>query len=40
MGTPSLAEAQAIAQRADQLRRRGGMAALRPRGLAAPIFRN
>lgn len=40
LGAPSLAEAQAIAQHADQLRRRSGTGSLLPRGLLSPIFRN
>ncbi|MBB3909947.1 hypothetical protein [Sphingomonas desiccabilis] len=40
LGTPSLAQAQAIAQHADQLRRRSGAGALRARGVLSPIFRN
>lgn len=40
LGAPSLAEAQAIAQHADQLRRRIGTGSLLPRGLLSPIFRN
>ncbi|MCC2976274.1 hypothetical protein LK533_06245 [Sphingomonas sp. PL-96] len=36
----SLAEAQAIAQQADQLRRRTGSGGERLRGMLSPIFRN
>jgi hypothetical protein len=40
LGAASLAEAQAIAQRADQLRRRSGTGPLRVGGMLSPIFRN
>jgi hypothetical protein len=39
LGAPSLAEAQAMAQQADLLRRRNG-SSFRPRGILSPIFRN
>ncbi|MFV0624547.1 hypothetical protein ACBY01_11125 [Sphingomonas sp. ac-8] len=40
LGALSLAAGQAIAQHADQLRRRSGLGSLRPRGMLSPIFRN
>lgn len=40
LNAASLAEAQAIAQHADQLRRRSGSGGERLRGILSPIFRN
>ena len=40
LNAATLAEAQAIAQHADQLRRRSGLGGERLRGVLSPIFRN